>query len=75
MILISSVPAELIIRDFKKWKRCDGCPIGCTTLDQLNEIKQTVKETGKIWSVNFSKDFMLHVAKAEELVNQGRIGK
>ena len=32
---------------------------GCTTLDQLNNLKNVVKETGKIWSVNFSKDFTL----------------
>ena len=48
---------------------------GCTTLDQLNELKQTVKETGKIWSVNFSERFhVAAVAKAEELVNEGKIG-
>ena len=33
---------------------------GCTTLDQLDNLKKTVKETGKIWSVNFSERF--HVA-------------
>jgi predicted dehydrogenase len=49
---------------------------GCTTLDQLNNLKNTVKETGKIWSVNFSERFhVAAVAKAEELVAEGKIGK
>ena len=49
---------------------------GCTTLDQLNNLKKTVKETGKIWSVNFSERFhVAAVTKAEELVNEGKIGK
>ena len=49
---------------------------GCTTLDQLNNLKNTVKETGKIWSINFSERFhVAAVAKAEELVNEGKIGK
>jgi predicted dehydrogenase len=39
-------------------------------------FKKTVKETGKIWSVNFSERFhVAAVAKAEELVNDGKIGK
>ena len=40
---------------------------GCTTLDQLNNLKKTVKETGKIWSINFSERFHVPaVTKAEE---------
>ena len=49
---------------------------GCTTLDQLNKLKKTVKETGKIWSINFSERFhVAAVAKAEKLVAEGKIGK
>jgi predicted dehydrogenase len=49
---------------------------GCTTLDQLEDLKRTVKETGKIWSVNFSERFhVAAVAKAEQLVAEGKIGK
>ena len=44
--------------------------------NQLEDLKRTVKETGKIWSVNFSERFhVAAVAKAEELVNKGKIGK
>ena len=43
---------------------------------QLNNLKQTVKDTGKIWSINFSERFhVAAVAKAEELVAEGKIGK
>ena len=39
-------------------------------------MKNTVKETGKIWSINFFERFhVAAVAKAEELVNEGKIGK
>jgi predicted dehydrogenase len=49
---------------------------GCTTLNQLDELKKVVKETGKIWSVNFSERFhVAAVTKAEELVKKGIIGK
>jgi predicted dehydrogenase len=49
---------------------------GCTTLEQLNNLKQTVKDTGKIWSINFSERFhVAAVTKAEELVAEGKIGK
>ena len=49
---------------------------GCTTLDQLEDLKRTVKKTGKIWSVNFSERFhVAAVAKAEQLVLEGKIGK
>ena len=48
---------------------------GCTTLEQLNELKKSVKKTGKIWSVNFSERFHVSaVTKAEELINDGLIG-
>ncbi|QDP98173.1 Gfo/Idh/MocA family oxidoreductase [Microlunatus elymi] len=49
---------------------------GCISLDQLEEIKKTVAETGRFWSVTFSERFGVKcVTKAGELVRQGRIGK
>ena len=43
----------------------------------LDDLKTSnVKQTGKIWSVNFSERFhVAAVAKAEELVAKGKIGK
>ncbi len=79
MILISSIPvdrADHSIDALKAGKDVMVDKPGCTTLDQLNNLKNTVKETGKIWSVNFSERFhVAAVAKAEELVNEGKIGK
>ena len=73
MILISSIPknrSDNSIEALKAGKDVMVDKPGCTTLDQLSQIKQTVKETGKIWSVNFSERFhVAAVAKAEELVN------
>jgi predicted dehydrogenase len=49
---------------------------GCTTLDQIEEIRQTVADTGRFWSVTFSERFEVPaVSKAGELVREGRIGK
>tara|TARA_B100000965_G_scaffold191412_1_gene159785 strand:- start:655 stop:1665 length:1011 start_codon:yes stop_codon:yes gene_type:complete len=79
MILISSVPkdrANLSIEALKSGKDVMVDKPGCTSLNQLNNLKQAVKETGKIWSVNFSERFhVAAVAKAEELVAEGKIGK
>jgi len=79
MILISSIPknrADNSIEALKAGKDVMVDKPGCTTLDQLNQIKQTVKETGKIWSVNFSERFhVAAVAKAEELVRREKLVK
>jgi predicted dehydrogenase len=79
MILISSIPkdrANLSIEVLKAGKDVMVDKPGCTTLNQLNEIKKIVKETSKIWSVNFSERFhVAAVTKAEELVKKGIIGK
>ena len=79
MVLISSIPkdrANLSIEALKAKKDVMVDKPGCITLDQLNNLKEIVKETGKIWSVNFSERFhVAAVAKAEELVAEGKIGK
>jgi predicted dehydrogenase len=79
MILISSIPkdrANLSIEALKAGKDVMVDKPGCTTLNQLNDLKRVIKETGKIWSVNFSERFhVAAVTKAEELVKKGIIGK
>ena len=79
MILISSIPVDRAGHSIDALKAGKDVMVdkpGCTTLDQLNNLKNTVKETGKIWSVNFSERFhVAAVTKAEELVNEGKIGK
>ena len=79
MILISSIPkdrASYSIESLNSGKDVMVDKPGCTTLKQLEDLKRIVKETGKIWSVNFSERFhVAAVAKAEELVSEGKIGK
>ena len=79
MILISSIPkdrADLSIKVLQAGKDVMVDKPGCTTLNQLNDLKKTVKETSKIWSVDFSERFhVAAVTKAEELVKKGVIGK
>ena len=79
MILISSVPVDRATHSINALKAGKDVMVdkpGCTNLNQLNNLKKTVKETGKIWSVNFSERFhVAAVAKAEELVSEGKIGK
>ena len=79
MILISSIPkdrADLSIKALKAGKDVMVDKPGCITLEQLNYLKKIIKETRKIWSINFSERFhVAAVAKAEELVLDGKIGK
>mgnify|MGYP001100826830 FL=1 len=79
MILISSIPkdrAGLSIEALNSGKDVMVDKPGCTTLDQLEDLKRTVKETGKIWSVNFSERFhVAAVAKAEELIAEVKLEK
>jgi len=79
MILVSAVPedrAALAIEAMRAGKDVMVDKPGCTTLDQLAEIRRTVAETGRIWTVNFSERFEVPaVVKAEELVAAGAIGK
>ena len=78
MILISSIPkdrASLAIQAMNAGKDVMVDKPGCTTINQLNNLKECVMKTGKIWSVNFSERFhVAAVAKAEELVKEGKIG-
>jgi len=79
MILISAVPADraaLAIEAMRAGKDVMVDKPGCTTLDQLTEIRKVQAETGRIWSVNFSERFEVRAAtKASELVEQGAIGR
>jgi predicted dehydrogenase len=49
---------------------------GCTTAGQLSDLRGTVAETGRIWSVNYSERFEVRaVTRAIELVHAGAIGR
>lgn len=79
LVLIASVPSDraaLAIEAMERGKDVMTDKPGCTTLEQLAKIRETVRRTGRIWSVDFSERFEVRaVAKAAELVRDGAIGK
>lgn len=79
LVLISSAPhtrADLAIEAMRHGKDVMTDKPGCISLAELDRIRQTVAETGRIWSVNFSERFEVRaVTTATELVRQGRIGE
>ena len=78
LILIADVPAkraERAIEAMQSGKDVMTDKPGCTTLDQLNAIKNVVAETGRIWSIDFSERFEVPaVTRAAQLVKEGAIG-
>lgn len=79
LILIAAIPADraaLAIAAMEHGKDVMVDKPGCTTEAQLDAIRQTVAQTGRIWSVDFSERFEVpSVTRAAELVQQGAIGK
>lgn len=79
LVLISSAPdarADLAIEAMRHGKDVMTDKPGCISLAELERIRKTVAETGRIWSVNFSERFEVRaVTTATELVRQGRIGE
>lgn len=79
LALISAIPgdrAELSIRAMERGLDVMTDKPGCTTLDQLQAIRETVAKTGRIWSVNFSERFETPASTlASDLVAQGAIGQ
>lgn len=79
LILIASIPCDRAgwaIRAMQSGKDVMTDKPGCTTLAQLDDIRACVKETGRIWSIDFSERFEVPaVTRASELVAEGAIGK
>ncbi len=79
MVLIAAVPADraaLAIEAMRNGKDVMVDKPGCTTLQDLDALKACVKETGRIWSVDFSERFEVPaVAKAAALVRDGAVGR
>lgn len=79
MILIADIPckrAGLAIKAMRAGKDVMVDKPGCTTLDQLADLRACVAETGRIWSIDFSERFEVPaVTKAAELIAQGAIGR
>lgn len=78
LVLIASAPekrSELSILAMQHGKDVMLDKPGCLTLQDLQSIRSTIENTGRIWSVNFSERFEVPaVTKADELLAAGRIG-
>lgn len=78
LIVIAAVPedrAALAIRAMMCGKDVMSDKPGCTTPAQLAALRQTVKDTGRIWSIDFSERFEVEaVTRASELISSGAIG-
>ncbi len=73
---INSERAAIAIEAMRHGKDVMSDKPGCTTLEQLAELRQTVAETGRFWSVNYSERFEVPaVTRAIELVNADAIGR
>lgn len=78
LILIADVPvlrSGRAIEAMRAGKDVMTDKPGCTTLQQLSELRKVVSETGRIWSVDFSERFEVPaVTRALEMVREGTIG-
>lgn len=79
LVLIACRPdqrADLAIRAMRAGKDVMVDKPGCISLDEVRHLRETVEETGRIWSVNFSERFEVPaVTVATRLVREGAIGK
>ncbi|WP_421853349.1 Gfo/Idh/MocA family protein [Oricola sp.] len=79
MILLADIPvrrAERAIEAMRAGKDVMTDKPGCTTLDQLQAIRDCAGETGRIWSIDFSERFEVPaVSHAAKLVADGLIGQ
>jgi len=78
LVLIADIPvkrAALAIECMNAGKDVMLDKPGCTTLEQLKEIENTTKKTGKIFSIDFSERFEVpSVQAAYDLIQAGEIG-
>jgi predicted dehydrogenase len=79
LAVIAAIPrdrAALAIAAMRAGKDVMVDKPGCTTLEQLAEIRRAQEETGRIWSVDFSERFEVpSVTLATKLVEEGAIGR
>jgi predicted dehydrogenase len=79
LVLIACAPqdrARLAIEAMRHGKDVMVDKPGCILPEELDAIRNTAKDTGRIWSVNFSERFEVRaVTVATDLIREGRIGK
>ncbi len=78
LIVTAAVPSErseIAVQAMRAGKDVMTDKPGCLTLAQLDRLRDTVAETGRIWSVDFSERFEVPaVTCAAELIAEGAIG-
>lgn len=78
LILCAAIPrdrASIAIAAMRAGKDVMVDKPGCTTFEQLEDIREVQKQSDRIWSVNFSERFEVPaVTKAIELTRGGAIG-
>ncbi|HET6468356.1 MAG TPA: Gfo/Idh/MocA family oxidoreductase [Geminicoccaceae bacterium] len=73
---VSSDRARIAVDAMRHGKDVMSDKPGCTSLGALDDIRQAQRETGRIWSVNYSERFEVRaVTRASELVRAGAIGR
>jgi len=73
---IANERAPIGLKAMKQGKDFLADKPGITTLDQLAEVRKTIKETGRIYAIMYSERLEVKAAVyAGELVKQGAIGK
>jgi predicted dehydrogenase len=79
LVVTAGIPrdrADIALEAMRRGKDVMSDKPGCTTLDQLAELRRVVAETGRIWSVSYSERFEVRaVTRAAELVQAGAIGR
>ena len=79
LILTADIPdlrSDRAIRAMEAGKDVMSDKPGCTTLEQLQALRDCVARTGRIWTVDFSERFeVASVTRAAELVADGAIGR
>jgi predicted dehydrogenase len=79
LVVTAAVPdrrAEIALAALHAGKDVVADKPGCTTAEQLQQLRNAVATTGRFWSVTFSERFGVPcVTRAGELVRAGRIGR
>jgi predicted dehydrogenase len=79
LVVTAGVPCEragIALEAMRHGKDVMSDKPGCTTLEQLAELRRAVAGSGRIWSVAFSERFEVGaVTRAAELVRAGAIGR
>ena len=79
LVLIACRPdkrADLAISAMRAGKDVMVDKPGCISMDEVGRLRAAVRETGRIWSVNFSERFEVPATTvATRLVREGAIGR